>query len=182
MKFVFSKLFYLLLALGLGLLLLAWGHSWLRWVTLAYDVGLLLTAIIDSRLSRLPTGVKISRRFGGRFAVGSETEVLIRIENNTPQPLAVILKDEYPPQMKVNGKPFHANGLQDVVVIPKNDGRVVIRNPFDDFSGHYVFHCHILGHEDAGMMQTVDVVRRGQRPTPPPGGGMAHMMVDSIGR
>lgn len=82
--------------------------------------------------------------------------------------------------MKVNGKPFHANGLQDVVVIPKNGGRVVIRNPFDDFGGHYVFHCHILGHEDAGMMQTVDVVRRGQRPTPPPGGGMAHMMVDSL--
>ncbi len=84
--------------------------------------------------------------------------------------------------MSVNGKPFHANGLQDVVVIPKNGGRVVIRNPFDDFSGHYVFHCHILGHEDAGMMQVVDVVRRGQKPTPPPEGGMAHMMVDSIGR
>ncbi|HST41949.1 MAG TPA: multicopper oxidase family protein [Conexibacter sp.] len=76
--------------------------------------------------------------------------------------------------MSVNGKPFHATGLQDVVVIPKNGGRVVIRNPFDDFPGHFVFHCHILGHEDAGMMQTVDVVRRGRRPTPPPGGGMSH--------
>jgi suppressor of ftsI len=77
--------------------------------------------------------------------------------------------------MSVNGRRVRATGLQDVVVIPKNGGRVVIRNPFDDFGGHYVFHCHILGHEDAGMMQTVDVVRRGQRPTPPPGGGMAHM-------
>jgi FtsP/CotA-like multicopper oxidase with cupredoxin domain len=76
--------------------------------------------------------------------------------------------------MSVNGRRFEATGLQDVVVIPKNGGRVVIRNPFDDFTGHYVFHCHILGHEDAGMMQTVDVVRRGQKPTPPPGGGMAH--------
>ena len=47
----------------------------------------------------------------------------------------------------------------------------MIRNPFDDFTGHFVFHCHILGHEDAGMMQTVDVIRRGERPTPPPGGG-----------
>jgi FtsP/CotA-like multicopper oxidase with cupredoxin domain len=83
--------------------------------------------------------------------------------------------------MSVNGKPFHANGLQDVVVIPKNGGRVVIRNPFDDFTGHYVFHCHILAHEDAGMMQTVDVIRRGQKPTPPPDGGMAHAMVDAIG-
>ena len=31
------------------------------------------------------------------------------------------------------------------------------------------------------MMQTIDVIRRGQRPTPPPCGGIAHMMVDSIG-
>ncbi len=80
--------------------------------------------------------------------------------------------------MSVNGRRKRAAGLQGVVVIPKNGGRVVIRNPFDDFTGHYVFHCHILGHEDAGMMQTVDVVRRGQRPTPPPGGGMAHMHHD----
>lgn len=76
--------------------------------------------------------------------------------------------------MSVNGRRVRATGLQDVVVIPKNGGHVVIRNPFDDFTGHYVFHCHILGHEDAGMMKTVDVIRRGQRPTPPPG-GEAHM-------
>ncbi len=73
--------------------------------------------------------------------------------------------------ISVNGKPFHADGLQDVVVIPKNGGRVVIRNPFDDFPGHFVFHCHILGHEDAGMMQTVDVIRRGARPTRRPAAG-----------
>lgn len=60
--------------------------------------------------------------------------------------------------MSVNGRRHRAAGLQDVVVIPKNGGRVVIRNPFDDFTGHYVFHCHILGHEDGGMMATVEVV------------------------
>jgi FtsP/CotA-like multicopper oxidase with cupredoxin domain len=61
--------------------------------------------------------------------------------------------------MSVNGKPYDAHGLQDVVIIPKNGGKVVIRNPFEDFTGEFVFHCHILGHEDAGMMQTVKVVR-----------------------
>jgi hypothetical protein len=30
-----------------------------------------------------------------------------------------------------------------------------------------VFHCHITGHEDAGMMQTAQVVKPGERPTPP---------------
>ncbi len=63
--------------------------------------------------------------------------------------------------MSVNGKPYDAHGLQDVVIIPKHGGKVVIRNPFLDFTGEFVFHCHILGHEDAGMMQTVKVVRGG---------------------
>jgi FtsP/CotA-like multicopper oxidase with cupredoxin domain len=41
------------------------------------------------------------------------------------------------------------------IVIP---GHVKIRHRFDDFTGMYVFHCHILAHEDRGMMQLVQVV------------------------
>jgi FtsP/CotA-like multicopper oxidase with cupredoxin domain len=77
--------------------------------------------------------------------------------------------------MRVNGRPYHANGLQDVVIIPKH-GSVVIRNPFRRYSGYFVFHCHILAHEDGGMMRTVEVLRKGQKPKPPPGGHM--MMMD----
>ena len=29
---------------------------------------------------------------------------------------------------------------------------------FVDFTGMYVLHCHILGHEDRGMMQLVQVI------------------------
>jgi L-ascorbate oxidase len=29
---------------------------------------------------------------------------------------------------------------------------------FADFTGKFVNHCHILGHEDRGMMQLVEVV------------------------
>ena len=60
--------------------------------------------------------------------------------------------------ISVDGRPYDAHGLQDVVVIPKHGGEVVIRNSFVDFTGEFVFHCHILGHEDAGMMQSVEVV------------------------
>ncbi|MFN8126964.1 MAG: multicopper oxidase domain-containing protein [Candidatus Nanopelagicales bacterium] len=60
--------------------------------------------------------------------------------------------------MSVNGRPYHARGLQDVVVIPVN-GEVVIRQRFEDFTGKFVFHCHILDHEDGGMMRAVRVVR-----------------------
>ncbi|MFL5802980.1 MAG: multicopper oxidase family protein [Roseiflexaceae bacterium] len=37
-------------------------------------------------------------------------------------------------------------------------GYVVIRHRFTDFIGQYVLHCHNLLHEDAGMMQAVEVM------------------------
>ncbi|MBY5164465.1 multicopper oxidase domain-containing protein [Nitriliruptoria bacterium AS10] len=45
----------------------------------------------------------------------------------------------------------------DVVPIPRHRGRVVFRSRFPDFVGTYVNHCHILLHEDNGMMQAVEV-------------------------
>jgi len=103
MRFVFSKLFYLLLALGLILLSLSWGRPWLRWVALAYDIGLLVLAIVDARRSKLPAAVRITREFSGRFAVGAETEVNINIQNSGAQAISLAIKDEYPPQMKLAG-------------------------------------------------------------------------------
>jgi FtsP/CotA-like multicopper oxidase with cupredoxin domain len=43
----------------------------------------------------------------------------------------------------------------DTVAIPRNGGRVVFRSRFDDFTGDWVNHCHVLVHEDNGMMQQV---------------------------
>ena len=37
-------------------------------------------------------------------------------------------------------------------------GYIKIRSRFVDFPGKFVLHCHILGHEDRGMMQLVEVV------------------------
>ena len=69
---------------------------------------------------------------------------------------------------------------QDVIAIPpaKSDGDTVIldpatgrarepgyvriRHPFVDFPGSYVLHCHMLAHEDRGMMQLVRVIRGGE--------------------
>jgi FtsP/CotA-like multicopper oxidase with cupredoxin domain len=44
---------------------------------------------------------------------------------------------------------------QDVVNIPAN-GEVKVRVAFDSFPGHTVFHCHILDHEDLGMMGVLE--------------------------
>jgi FtsP/CotA-like multicopper oxidase with cupredoxin domain len=53
---------------------------------------------------------------------------------------------------QVNGE----QGWQDVVVVPPNSEKV-IRIAFDDYSGTTVLHCHILDHEDTGMMAIIKV-------------------------
>ena len=75
----------------------------LRWLTLTYDLVLLGAAVFDAWNSRLSARVRIERHFGGRFAVGAETEVRIEIANHTAREISLIVKDEYPPQMKVSG-------------------------------------------------------------------------------
>jgi len=63
-----------------------------------------------------------------------------------------------------------------------NTAYVIITQKYDDFEGcangscgppegYFVMHCHILGHEERGMMQVLQVVREGQPVTPPQGGG-----------
>ena len=99
MRFVFSKIFYALLAVGFVPLSLSWGRPGLRWAALLYDVGLLALAVFDARVSRLPKGLEISREFGGRFHIGAETEVRVRVENHTPRTLRLKLKDEHPPEL-----------------------------------------------------------------------------------
>jgi uncharacterized protein (DUF58 family) len=103
MRFVFTKLFYLLVAASLILLSLSWGRPRLRWVALGYDIALIALAIIDARRSQLPKGVRITREFSGRFAVGAETSVSINVQNAQPHAVSLVIKDEYPPQMRLSG-------------------------------------------------------------------------------
>jgi len=65
----------------------------------------------------------------------------------------------YPMQlMSVNGVPAPFDGYQDEIVLPPH-GYVVARIRFSQFTGETVFHCHILAHEDAGMMANILVTR-----------------------
>jgi uncharacterized protein (DUF58 family) len=103
MRFVFTKFFYLLIAGSFIVLSLSWGRPWLRWVALVYDLALIALAIIDARRSQLPKSVHITREFSGRFAVGAETNVSINVQNAQPFAISLVVKDEYPPQMKLSG-------------------------------------------------------------------------------
>jgi uncharacterized protein (DUF58 family) len=103
MRFVFTKLCYALLAIGFVPLSLSWGRPMFRWLTLSYDLTVIALAIFDAWNSKLPARVRIERFFGGRFAVGAQTEVRIEIANHTARDISLIVKDEYPPQMKLSG-------------------------------------------------------------------------------
>jgi uncharacterized protein (DUF58 family) len=103
MRFVFTKLFYVLLAVGFVPLSLAWGRPGWMWAAFCYDALLLLATFIDARTSRLPSGLSIKRAFDGRFAVGAETETRVEILNHTPRPVTLKVKDEYPPEMRLTG-------------------------------------------------------------------------------
>ena len=103
MRFVFSKLSYILFALGIVPLALSWGHPGWRWMVLAYDVVLMTLVLGDVWLSKLPAGVRIRRQFASRFAVGAENDVQVVVQNRTPGTVQLRVKDEYPPQMRLTG-------------------------------------------------------------------------------
>ncbi|HST62196.1 MAG TPA: multicopper oxidase domain-containing protein [Longimicrobium sp.] len=47
-------------------------------------------------------------------------------------------------------------------VVDTIPGYVIIRQQYEDFTGQYVMHCHILGHEERGMMQVLQVFSNAQ--------------------
>lgn len=54
-----------------------------------------------------------------------------------------------------DGRPVDTTMWQDVVNIPARS-TTRVRIAFDDFSGRTVYHCHILDHEDNGMMGIIN--------------------------
>lgn len=55
-----------------------------------------------------------------------------------------------------NGRPAERPEWQDVVNVPAR-GSATVRIALEDFVGKTVYHCHILDHEDLGMMGLIDV-------------------------
>jgi FtsP/CotA-like multicopper oxidase with cupredoxin domain len=55
-----------------------------------------------------------------------------------------------------DGRSPRFRAWRDIVNVPMG-GTVRIRMPFQDFSGRTVYHCHILDHEDLGMMGVIEM-------------------------
>lgn len=58
-----------------------------------------------------------------------------------------------------NGQPVAPISQQDTVIVPPGES-VTVRIPFTDFTGKFVYHCHILNHEDNGMMAVIEIPDR----------------------
>jgi FtsP/CotA-like multicopper oxidase with cupredoxin domain len=60
--------------------------------------------------------------------------------------------------MSINGQAHDGHGWQDTASVPAR-GQIVIRTHFADYTGKTVLHCHILNHEDGGMMAVLEIVQ-----------------------
>jgi FtsP/CotA-like multicopper oxidase with cupredoxin domain len=56
----------------------------------------------------------------------------------------------------INGEKVAERDWRDTVIVPRN-GSVTFRSRFLDFTGRFVHHCHMMNHEELGMMQVVEV-------------------------
>jgi FtsP/CotA-like multicopper oxidase with cupredoxin domain len=56
----------------------------------------------------------------------------------------------------INGEKLAEREWRDTVVVPRK-GSVTFRSRFLDFTGRFVYHCHMMNHEELGMMQVVEV-------------------------
>jgi FtsP/CotA-like multicopper oxidase with cupredoxin domain len=84
--------------------------------------------------------------------------------------------------ISVNGKPVPFDGLVDTVSVPIH-GEVKVRIAFTDpaIVGRFMFHCHILEHEDKGMMAQIEVYdpKVGPMPEGHDMAGMVHTHLDT---
>lgn len=85
-----------------------------------------------------------------------------RIENTTSETHPFHLHVVSFQLVAINDKPLDRVEIWDTFAIPPKvggtNGSITIRMRFLQFTGKSVFHCHILPHEDTGMMQNFTIV------------------------
>ena len=81
-------------------------------------------------------------------------EWVIHNDSNEWHPFHIHVNDYQ--VMAINNEPVAVPTHEDTTPLPPH-GSITIRTRFRDFTGKFPYHCHILGHEDAGMMALVEV-------------------------
>ena len=117
---------------------------------------------------------------GGRLTINGKTMDMNRIDERVPLGATEIWQIEHGQGMmgrmmnvphsfhvhdgqlqvlSINGQPPPANeaGWKDTVLLWPGDVVRIIKR-FEDYTGIYMYHCHLLEHEDAGMMGQFEVL------------------------
>jgi FtsP/CotA-like multicopper oxidase with cupredoxin domain len=96
-------------------------------------------------------------RIDTRIKLGAIEEWTVR---NQSEELHTFHIHQGPYQLiEINGVPQPADDHRDIVDVPIG-GEVKVIIPFTNpvILGRFVYHCHILAHEDKGMMATIEVI------------------------
>jgi len=101
-----------------------------------------------------------SRALKQTVALGSVEEWTVFNMNNVRHPFHIHVN---PFQVvKINGQPVEPFWADTIALPPGGTAAkptsVTFRTRFRDFTGSFVMHCHMLVHEDMGMMQMVEVI------------------------
>ncbi len=103
MPFVFTNAFYVLLALGLVPISMAWAGREFLAFAVVYDVALLAAAAIDYWISDGSRALEVERSTDERYSLGADNPVAVSARNVSRRPLVARLKDEYPSQLRIVG-------------------------------------------------------------------------------
>ena len=101
---------------------------------------------------------------GPTFVAGLNTVEEWKIANDSPEWHNFHLHVDDYQVVRENGKALKGEPqwADSIAIAPRKT--ITIRIPFADYAGTFVFHCHVLVHEDHGMMAIVKVVDRGAPP------------------
>ncbi len=114
------------------------------------------------RTFQLSEGMMMAFQINGRAFDPGRVDTAVRLNTVEDWDLINLSSMDHP--FHVHTNPFQlvgADGLaenvwRDVVNVPRG-GQQRIRTRFSDFTGKTVYHCHILDHEDLGMMGTLEI-------------------------
>lgn len=95
-------------------------------------------------------------RIDEEVPIGSVEEWIITSATSDQHPFHIHVQPFQVTQ--ISGNPVKPKRWQDTVIVP-GFGLVRVRMRFTDFLGKSVFHCHILTHEDLGMMANFRIVK-----------------------
>lgn len=121
-----------------------------------------LTEPSEQRIFQLGAGMGMSLTINGRTFLPDRVDTRVQLGTVEDWEILNLTTMDHPMHVHTNAfQVVASDGIperawKDVVNVPAN-GRIRLRTRFRDFAGTTLYHCHILDHEDLGMMGTLAI-------------------------